>query len=98
MIDRLDGYDVTEAELQEYLAGLTMPAFDVEVIKRENIYEVYCNCKLLYYYESKVTADQEKRELKITGLSRRHRSILRIKRSCRQNRKHLSQLVMIWLY
>ena len=39
MLNRLDGYDVIEAELQEYLAGLTAPVFDVEVIKKENIYD-----------------------------------------------------------
>lgn len=63
MLEKLDGYDVTAAELDKFIAGLTVPAFDVEVIKRENIYEVYCNCKLLYYYESKVTADQEKKRI-----------------------------------
>lgn len=63
MIDRLDGYDVTEAELQEYLAGLTVPAFDVEVIKKENIYEVYCNSALLYYSEIEIKADEEQERL-----------------------------------
>ena len=63
MIDRLDGYDVTEAELREYLAGLTAPAFDVEVIKKENIYEVYCNSTLLYFSEVEVKADEEKKRL-----------------------------------
>ena len=63
MIDRLDGYDVTEAELQEYLAGLTAPAFYVEVIKKENIYEVYCNGTLLYFSELEIYIDEERRRL-----------------------------------
>ncbi len=63
MLNRLDGYDVIEAELQEYLAGLTAPVFDVEVIKKENIYEVYCNSTLLYFSEVEVKADEEKKRL-----------------------------------
>ena len=63
MIDRLDGYDVTEAELQEYLAGLTAPAFYVEVIKKENIYEVYRNGTLLYFSELEIYIDEERRRL-----------------------------------
>lgn len=63
MLNRLDGYDVIEAELQEYLAGLTAPVFDVEVIKKENIYEVYCNSTLLYFSEVDVKADEEKKRL-----------------------------------
>ena len=63
MLNRLDGYDVIEAELQEYLAGLTAPVFDVEVIKKENIYEVYCNSTLLYFSEVEVKADEEHERL-----------------------------------
>lgn len=63
MIDRLDGYDVTEAELREYLAGLTAPAFDVEVIKKENIYEVYCNGTLLYFSELEIFVNEERQRL-----------------------------------
>lgn len=63
MLNKLDGYDVTAAELQEYLAGLTGPAFDVEVLKNENIYEVYCNSALLYYSEIEIKADEEKERL-----------------------------------
>ena len=37
MLNRLDGYDVTATELDNFLAGLTAPVFDVEVIKKENI-------------------------------------------------------------
>ena len=49
--------------MQEYLAGLTAPVFDVEVIKKENIYEVYCNSTLLYFSEVEVKADEEKKRL-----------------------------------
>lgn len=63
MLNKLDGYDVTAAELQEYLAGLTVPVFDVEVLKKENIYEVYCNGTLLYYSEIEIKADEEQERL-----------------------------------
>lgn len=63
MLNKLDGYDVTAAELQEYLAGLTVPAFDVEVLKKGNIYEVYCNGTLLYYSEIEIKADEEQERL-----------------------------------
>ena len=63
MLNKLDGYGVMEAELQEYVAGLTVPAFDVEVLKKENIYEVYCNSTLLYYSEIEIKADEEKERL-----------------------------------
>lgn len=63
MINRLDGYDVTMAELQEYLTGLTVPVFDVEVLKNENIYEVYCNGTLLYFSELEIYVDEEKERL-----------------------------------
>ncbi len=63
MLNKLDGYDVTAAELQEYLAGLTGPAFDVEVLKKGNIYEVYCNGTLLYYSEIEIKADEEQERL-----------------------------------
>ena len=63
MLEKLDGYDVTEAELQEYLAGLTEPVFDVEVIKKENIYEVRCNGKLLYFSELEIYVDEERQRI-----------------------------------
>ncbi|HAH93725.1 MAG TPA: hypothetical protein DCM01_07770 [Dielma fastidiosa] len=63
MLNKLDGYDVTAAELQEYIAGLTVPAFDVEVLKKGNIYEVYCNGTLLYYSEIEIKADKEQERL-----------------------------------
>lgn len=63
MLNKLDGYGVMEAELQEYIAGLTVPAFDVEVIKKENIYEVYCNGTLLYYSEIEIKTDEEHERL-----------------------------------
>ena len=63
MLNKLDGYGVMEAELQEYVAGLTGPAFDVEVLKKENIYEVYCNGTLLYYSEIEIKADKEQERL-----------------------------------
>ena len=63
MLNRLDGYDVIEAELQEYLAGLTAPVFDVEVIKKENIYEVRCNGKLLYFSELEIFVNEERQRL-----------------------------------
>lgn len=63
MLNKLDGYDVTAAELQEYLADLTVPAFDVEVLKKGNIYEVYCNGTLLYYSEIEIKADEEQERL-----------------------------------
>lgn len=63
MLNKLDGYGVMEAELQEYVAGLTVPAFDVEVLKKENIYEVYCNGTLLYYSEIEIKADEEQERL-----------------------------------
>lgn len=63
MINKLEGYEVSEAELTEYLVGLTLPAFDVEVKKSENLFEVYCNGTLLYYSEIEVKADEEKERL-----------------------------------
>ena len=64
MLNKLDGYDVTEAELQEYLAALTVPAFDVEVKEQKNLFEVYCNGTLLYYSEIVIEADEERERLK----------------------------------
>ncbi|MBS6168872.1 MAG: hypothetical protein KIC65_09700 [Firmicutes bacterium] len=63
MLNRLDGYDVTATELDNFLAGLTAPVFDVEVIKKENIYEVYCNSTLLYFSELEIYVDEERRRL-----------------------------------
>lgn len=63
MLNRLDGYDVTATELDNFLAGLTAPVFDVEVIKKENIYEVYCNSTLLYFSELEIYIDEERRRL-----------------------------------
>lgn len=63
MLNRLDGYNVTAAELDNFLAGLTVPAFDVEVIKKENIYEVYCNGTLLYFSELEIYVDEELQRL-----------------------------------
>lgn len=63
MLNRLDGYDVTATELDNFLAGLTAPAFDVEVIKKENIYEVYCNGTLLYFSELEIYVDEELQRL-----------------------------------
>lgn len=63
MLNKLDGYDVTMAELQEYLVGLTLPAFDVEIKKSNDLFEVYCNGTLLYYSEIEVKADEEKERL-----------------------------------
>ncbi|PXX74640.1 hypothetical protein [Dielma fastidiosa] len=63
MINRLDGYDVTMAELQEYLAVLTVPVFDVEVKKQNDLFEVYCNGTLLYYSEIVIKVDEEKERL-----------------------------------
>lgn len=83
MLNKLDGYGVMEAELQEYIAGLTVPAFDVEVIKKENIYEVYCNGTLLYYSEIEIKADEEHERLEDCCCWSKHRSILRIKKSYR---------------
>ena len=63
MLEKLDGYDVTAAELDKFIAGLTVPAFDVEVIKRENIYEVYCNGTLLYFSELEIFVNEERQRL-----------------------------------
>ena len=49
MLNRLDGYDVIEAELQEYLAGLTAPVFDVEVIKRKYIRSVLATVHFVFF-------------------------------------------------
>ena len=64
MLNKLDGYDVMDVELQEYLAGLTVPVFDVEVKKQNDLFEVYCNGALLYYSEIEIKADKEKERLK----------------------------------
>ena len=63
MLNRLDGYDVIEAELQEYLAGLTVPVFDVEIKKQNDLFEVYCNGTLLYFSELEIYVDEEKERL-----------------------------------
>ncbi|PXX79721.1 hypothetical protein [Dielma fastidiosa] len=63
MLEKLDGYDVTAAELDKFIAGLTVPAFDVEVIKIENIYEVYCNGTLLYFSELEIFVNEERQRL-----------------------------------
>lgn len=63
MINKLDGYDVTVAELQEYLADLTVPVFDVEVKKQNDLFEVYCNGTLLYFSELEIKAAEEKGRL-----------------------------------
>lgn len=63
MLKRLDGYDVTAAELDNFLAGLTIPDFDVSVQKNENIYEVYCNGTLLYFSELEIYVDEERQRL-----------------------------------
>lgn len=72
-------YDVTAAELQEYIAGLTVPAFDVEVLKKGNIYEVYCNGTLLYYSEIEIKADKEQERLEDCWQIEQAQTILRIK-------------------
>lgn len=63
MLNKLDGYDVMDVELQEYLAGLTVPVFDVEVKKQNDLFEVYCNGALLYYSEIEIKADEEQERL-----------------------------------
>ena len=63
MLNRLDGYDVTAAELDNFLADLTIPEFDVSVLKNENIYEVYCNGTLLYFSELEIYIDEERQRL-----------------------------------
>lgn len=63
MLNKLDGYDVTAAELQEYLAGLTVPVFDVEVKKQNDLFEVYCNGALLYFSELEIYVDEEQERL-----------------------------------
>ena len=63
MLNRLDGYDVTAAELDKFLAGLTIPDFDVSVQKNENIYEVYCNGTLLYFSELEIYVDEERQRI-----------------------------------
>ena len=48
-----------DVELQEYLAGLTVPVFDVEVKKQNDLFEVYCNGALLYFSELEIYVDEE---------------------------------------
>lgn len=63
MLEKLDGYDVTAAELDKFLTGLTIPDFDVDVLKNENIYEVYCNGTLLYFSELEIFVNEERQRL-----------------------------------
>lgn len=63
MLKELYGYEVSEAELQEYLANLQLPTYDVEIKKQNDLFEVYCNGTLLYYSEIEVKDDEEKERL-----------------------------------
>ena len=69
MLNRLDGYNVTAAELDKFLTDLTIPEFDVSVLKNENIYEVYCNGTFLYYSELEVYIDEERQRLEDNWLT-----------------------------
>ncbi|RHM97182.1 hypothetical protein [Dielma fastidiosa] len=63
MLEKLDGYDVTAAELAVFLADLTIPDFNVDVLKNGDLYEVYCNGTLLYFSELEIYIDEERQRL-----------------------------------
>ncbi|WP_276932711.1 hypothetical protein [Dielma fastidiosa] len=59
MISNLQGYEVSEEELQAYLVTLAAPTFNVTVTKLGDVYNVKLDGKLLYYSEQKVTKESE---------------------------------------